>query len=47
MNARDKFPQPDPGEPPKTPKPPGSNEPEPDVPEPDDEVRELVRPVKS
>jgi hypothetical protein len=28
-------------------RPPGSNEPEPDVPEPDDETRELVRPVKS
>jgi hypothetical protein len=47
MSSRDKFPKPDPGEPPKTPKPPDSKEPEPDFPEPDDEVRELVRPVKS
>jgi len=32
---------------PKPPRPPGSNEPEPDVPEPDDATRELVRPVKA
>jgi hypothetical protein len=44
---KEKFPKPDPGEPPKLPRPPGSNEPEPDAPEPDDETRELVRPVKS
>ena len=32
---------------PKPPRQPGSNEPEPDFPEPGDEVRDLVRPVKS
>jgi len=32
---------------PQPPRQPGSNEPEPDVPEPDDETRELVRPVKA
>ena len=35
------------GDEPKAPRPPGSNEPEPDAPEPDDETRELVRPVKA
>jgi len=32
---------------PNPPRPPGSNEPEPDVPEPDDETRELVKPIKT
>ncbi len=32
---------------PQPPRQPGSNEPEPDVPEPDDEIRDLVKPVKS
>ena len=32
---------------PPPPRQPGSNEPEPDVPEPNDETRELVKPVKA
>jgi hypothetical protein len=38
---------PDEDEEPKTPRPPGTKEPEPDVPDPDDETRDLVRPVKT
>jgi hypothetical protein len=47
MKILDRKPVPGDGEEPKLPRPPGSNEPEPDVPEPDDETRELVKPVKA
>ena len=47
MNSFEKFPKPEPGEPPKAPQPPHSQEPEPDVPEPDDETKDLVRPVET
>jgi hypothetical protein len=38
---------PDEDDEPKVPRPPGTKEPEPDVPEPDDETRDLVRPVQT
>jgi hypothetical protein len=47
MRVFDRKRRPDDEEEPKPPRPPGSNEPEPDVPEPDDETRELVKPVKT
>jgi len=43
MNIFEKPPKPDPGGPDRPPLP--SKDPEPDVPEPDDETRELVKPV--
>jgi hypothetical protein len=43
MNIFEKSPKPDPGVPDPPPLP--SKDPEPDVPEPDDETRELVKPV--
>ena len=43
MNIFEKTPKPDPGVPGRPPLP--SKDPEPDVPEPDDETRELVKPV--
>jgi hypothetical protein len=47
MNILDRKPVPGDDEEPKPPQPPSSNELEPDVPEPDDETRELVKPVKA
>ena len=45
MNIFEKIPKPDPGTPDPPPLP--SKDPEPDVPEPDDEIRELVKPVQT
>jgi hypothetical protein len=47
MRYADRKRPPDGDDEPKPPRPPGSNEPEPDVPEPDDETRELVKPIKA